>query len=109
MRHWTKTVPALAVLLALVLCATAQAQPTKDDLTRWKQEEQACISQCPKFPRYGGLETDEQYKARIQAENAYNQCYLKCTREYQNKVRIPFEPADDGSKEYYKRNEDLYQ
>ena len=114
------TAPVLAVLarfvlalglLALVLpglaalpARTASAADPAAQVAKWKQEERQCISKCPKFPRYGGSENARQYKKRIQAEDAYNTCYNKCTRDYMYKLRMKVDRMNDGSEGYYKRN-----
>lgn len=105
---------ALLVAAVLLILAPAPASAQGKDqmsqnMARWKQEEDRCISQCPPFPRFSGLQTPAQYKARIKQENAYNACYNKCVRDYMHKVRPGYKPFDDGSDGYYQRNMDPYQ
>lgn len=71
---------------------------------RWKAEEQRCIEACPPFPRFAGAESDAQFQRRIAAENAYNQCYGKCVKQYQERVRLGYKPFNDGSQGYHRRN-----
>ncbi len=93
---------AMTILLLLLLpahVALADAQTAK-----WWAEEQKCIAKCPKMPRFGGSETDKQFKERIKKTDAYNQCRRQCITDYMNKVQVKPKHLDDGSKGYFKRN-----
>ncbi|MEF2146192.1 MAG: hypothetical protein V3573_12170 [Desulfovibrionaceae bacterium] len=92
----------LPVLLGGSLPASSLAESFPN--ARWKAEEQRCISRCPKLPRFSGVETDAQYEQRIRAEDAYNRCYGQCVKQYQERVRLPYKPFDDGSGGYHRRN-----
>jgi hypothetical protein len=95
----------LTCCTALLFLGTAQAQGGGFPNARWKAEEQKCIAACPPFPRFSGTETDAQYQRRIKAENAYNRCYATCTKQYEDRVNLPYKPFDDGSQGYLKRNQ----
>ncbi|MEF2146195.1 MAG: hypothetical protein V3573_12185 [Desulfovibrionaceae bacterium] len=51
----------------------------------WKRAEQRCIAACPKPSlRYQPGESAKQQQLRIQQEDRYNACFLRCTRTYVN-------------------------
>ncbi|MGE4553884.1 MAG: hypothetical protein AB7D57_12285 [Desulfovibrionaceae bacterium] len=112
-----RAAPGLLLLAALLLPAVLlgppgparAAGPGNDPAAqeaKWRQEEQQCISKCPKFPRFGGTENDRQYRQRLQAEDDYNRCYARCVRDYMRKTQLKVQRLNDGSDEYYKRNGD---
>lgn len=96
--------PGAALLLLVLLLHPGAAESRGFPNARWKAEEQRCIAACPSFPRFSGTETPAQYQRRIAAENAYNRCYARCIRQYQERVLLPREPYDDGSQGYLRRN-----
>lgn len=98
---------AAALLMALALAAApdARAQQGQDlPLAEWWAEEQECLDNCPKLPRFSGTETDAEYRERMRQTDLYNACQRRCTQEYMHKVRPPYEGFDDGSESYFKRN-----
>ena len=91
-----------AIVMLLVLAAPALAD---QQTAQWWAEEQKCLADCPKMPRFGGTETNEQYLERMRMTDAYNACQRRCTEEYLNKVDPKKNPYDDGSEGYFKRNQ----
>jgi hypothetical protein len=92
------------LLIALLLLLPAQRAVADAQTQKWWAEERKCIADCPKMPRFGGTETDAQFKKRIKQTEAYNQCRRKCIKTYMDKVQLKHNPFDDGSKGYFKRN-----
>lgn len=96
---------AIAWTLFPALFCRAQSGNT---VAEWKAEEQRCIDQCPEFPRFSGTETDQQYKKRLEQEDAYNACQRQCVREYLSRTEGLWRSSyNDGSQDYYERNKDL--
>ena len=93
-------IPAMLAAILTAFPAIGRAQGAAD----WKAEEQRCIDLCPEFPRFSGTESDQQYKKRIQQEDAYNACHSECVRQYLRKLGVPSPPHDDGAPGYYERN-----
>lgn len=99
----------LPLLLALALLPMLTLLPAKSaqadaQTQKWWAEEQKCIANCPKMPRFGGGETDKQFNERIKKTEAYNQCQRQCIKDYMDKVQMKRQPLDDGSGAYFKRN-----
>ena len=99
--------PLIPALLLATLALPALILPAKGadkTVADWKAEEQSCIDKCPEFPRFSGTESDEQYRKRLEQEDAYNACHKECVRNYLYQLTIPRKAADDGTPGYYERN-----
>ncbi|WP_449241781.1 hypothetical protein [Desulfovibrio sp.] len=70
----------------------------------WKAKEQACISKCPPFPRFGGIEDQKAWTARLKKQQEYDKCYIGCVKGQMSAWRRPLGPPKDGSQAYFKRN-----
>ena len=90
-----------AGLVLAVLLAPAEAWAQQAD---WQARERQCLQACPRFPRFSGVETDAQYKARMQAQAAYDQCKLACARKVGQSFSKSFTPISKSAREYYERN-----
>ncbi len=109
-RTTTMLLAVLLLFIALIFLVRAAPCPAQGKTAAdWKAEEQRCLDQCPEFPRFSGTETDEQYRKRLEQEDAYNDCQRQCVRDYMNRLgaNILIKRNDDGSAGYYKRNEGM--
>lgn len=95
---------ALAVMLCLAL--TLAPGPVRPALaaSAWKVKEQECISRCPPFPRFGGIEDNKAWAERMKKQQAYDACYMGCVKQQMSAWRRPYTPSHDGSRAYFKRN-----
>lgn len=98
--HPARLVPALILTLALALPFAAPGLAASD----WKTKEQECISRCPPFPRFGGIEDNKAWMERMKKQQAYDSCYMGCVKKEMSAWRRPTNPSKDGSKAYFKRN-----
>ena len=70
----------------------------------WKATERQCLQNCPRMPRFSGIETDAQYQARMQAQAAHDQCRMNCALLVGRTFPKSFKPISRSAREYYERN-----
>lgn len=70
----------------------------------WQAEEKHCVAKCPAMPRFGGVETDAQYHARMRQQARHDQCFLECARRSSSRFKPSFVSIDEAAKAYYRRN-----
>lgn len=95
--RWMLMVPVLAVLLPGPTPAAAQQAD-------WKAKERQCMQDCPRFPRFSGIETNAQYQARMRAQAAYDRCMMECARQSAESFPKSFTPISKSARDYYERN-----
>lgn len=89
----------LTCCLAALLAAPAAAQQPNP-----LQQENQCMRQCQEPPSFSGIETDAEWRRRMDLEHAYNRCRAKCQTEAMGGWYVPATRPDDGSQGYFKRN-----
>ena len=89
----------MLTLLVLALAAPALAQQPD-----WRAKERQCMAGCPAMPRYAGIETDEEYWARMQAQAAHDACKMRCAAESAQQYSKSYTPISQAAADYYKRN-----
>lgn len=94
----------LRIAVLLIAAAGAFWAPPPVAAADWQARERACRAQCPSFPRFGGVETDAQYRERMRLQAAYDRCFLKCAHRTSSGFAPSFTPIDEAAKAYYRRN-----
>lgn len=70
----------------------------------WQDQERACMRTCPSMPRYSGIESEKQYKARMKQQAAFDRCFMNCARKSSAQQARTFVPIGEVEARYFKRN-----
>ncbi len=91
-------------LFVWVFIACISIVPLSAFAATWQDAERICLRQCPPMPRYSGIETDAQYKKRMQQQAEHDRCFMQCARKTSSAYAPNFVPIGTVEQRYFKRN-----